>query len=149
MTQWICEFCEEPAEHKESSFGEEYGWCDNCCPKSKLGRVPVIKKTDDDPTTKPCGIDPGCNGTLVRDHGHDDSPCDICHGTGRVPLTTGELLDALRERLGDGAQLCGVNWVARLKRWQVVIMFVAAPTARFDGDTPDDALRAALRSING
>ena len=94
----------------------------------------------DDVTTKPC---PYCGGKP------EIGPCsgqwrsDGCHGTGRVPMDTGELLEAL---FADG--------------WDVKI-YRTAYGVRVDVDngsdylttsgkfkTPDDALRAALRAVS-
>lgn len=87
-----------------------------------------------DPTTKPCPDCPGDGSTWV-----DQTPC-ACHGTGRVPMDTGELLEALFdageyiesiERLSDG----------------MVIVILGISEVESMRDNLDEALSAALREV--
>ena len=77
---------------------------------------------------------------VVRDLHGKLQPCEECHGTGAVPMTTSEMLEALSERDGIGASLerrpAGWAWVGPdRKRWNA-------------GKSPDDALRAALGAVS-
>ena len=58
----------------------------------------------DDPTTKPCPS-LACRGGK-RFGEHHAITCHVCQGTGRVPKTTDELLDALQIVLPEG----GLSW---------------------------------------
>jgi hypothetical protein len=92
----------------------------------------------DDPTTKPCGA--GYPPSIEH-----PSYC-YCHGTGRVPLDTGELLEALRQRHRQFVLFCdasqddewGFAWLNDGDR---------NITAEFSFPDSDDALRAALRAV--
>jgi hypothetical protein len=83
----------------------------------------------DDPTTKPC---PDCSGQASY-----DVPCHGCGITGRVPMTTAELLEALAERgmvtlqggYTEGGWTCACSGVQR------------------DRDDRDECLRDTLRAV--
>jgi hypothetical protein len=95
----------------------------------------------DDPTTKPCPQGrPGWN------HG----ACKTCHGTGRVPMGTGEMWDALREwaNAEDGAYV-SIS-VGGGQDWTAIAINVQDDGHSFtvEGDLAD-ALRAALRAVTG
>lgn len=102
----------------------------------------------DDPTTKLCPYKPG------------DYPCSNkcigCHGTGRVPLTTGELLSALAKVIRWNGYASLETVLTRDSGGESVVFRVS--TQMLDGSdqrfpnigysiTPDDALRAALRAV--
>ena len=95
----------------------------------------------DDPTTRTC---PDCEGKGVRDDARTlaewDVPqsCGRCEESGRVPLTTSELFDALAETLRAGEGL-SVMAVGGLSRRAVCVGLLV-----WEGDTVDDALRLAL-----
>ena len=87
----------------------------------------------DDPTTKPCPY-----------HQYPAPWCNACHGTGRVPMDTGELLEAL---FADG-------WDVKIYRTAYGVRVdvdngsdYLTPSGKFK--TPDEALRAALRAVMG
>ena len=88
-----------------------------------------------DPTQKPC---PRCRGSKgVWNERGTWSDCD-CLPTGTVPLTTGELLEALGST-HDFELAC------RLGEFAVLCEDFDPPEVFYD--TPYDALRAALRAV--
>jgi len=102
-----------------------------------------------DPTTKPCPC--VCHKPEeASGHGFRDEygvwqveNCHVCHGTGRVPMDTGELLEAL---FAEG-------WDVRLHRNIVEGVVVTLNNGGCDlirnGATLDEALRAATLAVTG
>jgi hypothetical protein len=92
----------------------------------------------DDPTTKPC------------QRGHYRAPdgseqCVQCHGTGRVPLTTGELWDALMMTVGHFVAYADAPGFCTI----VLSPSKHDPNIFDEHHDLDDALRAALRAVTG
>ena len=119
----------------------------------------------DDPTTKVC---PGCNGKGTPDQdewccnfahidvGWGDGPCPDpsyggCGGTGRVEMDTGELLEALHRSLQwpRGFDLSPTESGFEIEFWTFEDdgFQYDRPYRPFEGQSPDDALRAALREV--
>jgi hypothetical protein len=63
-----------------------------------------------------------------------------CHGTGRVPMDTGELWDALTD--------AAVSFTVYAKTHAVdIYVFAPGGHVRYSGESLDDALCAALRAV--
>jgi hypothetical protein len=96
----------------------------------------------DDPTTKPCPTQ-----ERVIDYmggGTKHSPtCRTCQGTGRVPLTTAELLEALLDLGYHVSNISKFHGRTRVNLGRDERPMVCTVI----GNTPDDALRAALRAV--
>ena len=95
-----------------------------------------------DPTVKPCPVVWQLPFSVER----HPSACD-CHGTGTVPLTTGELFDALKSRV---RVVCVFTDSRQDDRIAVDCWDgdnPEQPLVDVEADTLDDALRAALRAV--
>ena len=93
----------------------------------------------DDPTTKPCPSKFWHHPEVVA----QGEPCCVCGGTGRVPMDTGELLEAL----------FALGWDVKIYRTAYGVRVVLlrngsdyfTPSGKFN--TPAEALRAAIRAV--
>ena len=99
----------------------------------------------DDPTTKPCW---NCDGVGEFYDGPAFFPCDICKETGRVPMDTAELLEALCETSAQDWVSIGIDFSTG-KRWVGTENSRDGDCSSHDADTFDEALRAALRAGAG
>lgn len=89
---------------------------------------------------------PTCGGHGIRlSPLQDELPCLGCHGTGVVPMTTDEMLEALRTKC-DG--WCDLRFDRDRGEWMFSAYRYSVTPAEFHGPTPDDALRAALESVS-
>ena len=80
--------------------------------------------------------------------------CPACHGTGYVPMTTSEMLEALRERLPLDGLMSLTYAGAEPDEWELVWEHeLRSHTRPWPGRiiierlTPDEALRAALQAV--
>ena len=95
------------------------------------------------PWEKAC---PACGGDGFADYSHT-MPCGgPCHGTGYVPMTTDEMLEAL---LGSGGKGCDVLIYRISTGVRVDVTTNRNRKKMFDRGTLDDALRAALTAVIG
>jgi hypothetical protein len=107
-------------------------------------------KAKEDLTTKVCRWCGGTGNTALTLDEYPKPECPDCHGTGRVPMDTGELLEALRIALPwpHGFDLTPYDdvWAVEKWLWDKGAVYYNANSKKFN--TPDDALRAALREVN-
>ena len=69
----------------------------------------------------------------------EDLPCSTCHGTGYVPMTTSEMLEAL-----PNGSIQVWKWMDGT--YSVWLNMSVIHSNKYP--TPDDALRAALEAVN-
>ena len=93
-----------------------------------------------EPWEKPC---PECEGDGLMWPGVEDIACDVCHGTGYVPMNTDELLEALLSAVGHVGFSLVPGGVMLLHSLDVD----GGDGENFTGPTPADALRAALMAV--
>jgi len=101
-----------------------------------------------DPTTKPCPCvchkPEEASGHGFRDEygGWQVENCPTCHGTGRVPMDTGELLEACARRYPIGALSWSNGWeFYEDTAWD-------SNSGYWQAANRDEALRAALWAVN-
>jgi len=95
-----------------------------------------------DPTTKPCPAGRIYSLRMTGEHVYTHNPDCECHGTGRVPMDTRELLEAL----------FALGWDVNIYRTAYGVRVdidngsdYLTPSGKFN--TPDEALSAALREV--
>jgi len=101
----------------------------------------------DDPTTKPCPLAHPDHKRVGRTITGVWYGCASCHGTGRVPMDTGELLEALRARAHSVELRFRRENVRAGREWIAFAIVVDREAIVGYGKTPDEALRAALRAV--